>query len=333
MQESCPFSKVRASAVIYVVIDTSTFVKTWTHSAPGSEIGTLTMLAELVDNGTICILLPEVVELEIQKNWRSFAFDVKKGVSDLKLKVDVPLKQEKSVWNEIEAIRTAITRFWSDWETQFLTECEERYRLLREFLDSARVTKIAFTPEIMFHGKRLMISGAMNKSERGDQDAFIVQSVIQQLQDAHSPHDYLYFCTQNVKDFAVSTDARVTALRLGVREKLPKSSFFTDLTSLVAAAREHIPPDEPDPSKVQDAEDRETARQTEDPEVLIKQFKAALDEFQVLVNNYTRIQELTALANVGKGAEMIRAAILTAKPVDADANLWEAVLKVGPYGK
>ena len=42
---------------------------------------------------------------------------------------------------------------------------------------SQYVETIPFTPDVMFHGKRLMIAGLMPNG-RNDQDAFIVQSLI-----------------------------------------------------------------------------------------------------------------------------------------------------------
>ncbi|HEY4260323.1 MAG TPA: PIN domain-containing protein [Schlesneria sp.] len=246
--------------MIFVVIDSCVFHKVWTQSSTGCEVDHLTSLGKLVDEGTVSVVVPEVIILELQRQWRSFHRKVKDDIAKRKASIVSASTAPKqgTFWNEVDSITPDIAKSVDDWEPRFLQACEQRQKQVDDFLKSTRVRSIPFTQEIMFQAKRLMISGAMPKTERADQDAFIIQSIIQSLEGDAKTGDFLYFCSQNMKDFTVEIDSG-PALRIGVQERLPKSSFFSDLKSLVLAAREHVPPPEPDAAKVQDAEDREEA--------------------------------------------------------------------------
>lgn len=244
--------------MIYVVIDTCVFVKVWTQSAAGCELSQLSALGELIDQGAVKLLLPEVILLELQKEWRRFPSKVKEDAAIRKQHIVEALKAPKQgkYWNEADAMAENILDSFDKSEAEFIQACQDRHRSLDEFLQSGRTINISLTAEIMVNAKKLMISGAMPKTDRADQDAFIIQSVIQELKACDKTNDLLYFCTQNHKDFTVTVDSD-PALRIGVQEQLPKSMFHSNLKSLVDAARLHVVPTELDPEKVQDAEGRD----------------------------------------------------------------------------
>ncbi len=243
--------------MIYIVLDTSIFVKVWTQSQPGNEIENLEVLAELGREDALRIVVPEIVSLEIESNWQSFPNDFGNATSGAKSTVEKAL--EKLSWNEIEGIKPAISTFVDDWKLKTCNECEQRYKVTQQFLAAENVIKVAFTPAIMCEGKKLMINGSMPKNGRSDQDAFIVQSLICFFELQKDENAVLFFCSSNLRDFSVETKDGISGLRLGVRGKLPSCSFFGDLGSLVKAAKDHQPIMEPALEEVREAENEQRA--------------------------------------------------------------------------
>jgi hypothetical protein len=56
----------------YLVIDTNIWVRVVSQGKPGCEIAHLDDLRSLVEESKLTLLLPEVVQLELGKSWRSF---------------------------------------------------------------------------------------------------------------------------------------------------------------------------------------------------------------------------------------------------------------------
>ena len=242
--------------MIYIVLDTNIFVRIWTQAKRGNEVEILDSLLELAAKNVLRILVPEIVKLEVDAKWRTFPNDLGNAVGDVAAKIEKAL--EKGVWNEIEPIRPETKAFLEQWKKRTREQCEERFERIQGFLRSEYVQVIAFTPDIMCHGKRLMIGGRMSNSSVGDQDAFIAQSLISFFTGNNSKDATLLFCCENASDFAVEAGDEI-ALRHEIRELLPRSSFFRNLQLLLESAASHDIPPEPATEVVRQAEDAERA--------------------------------------------------------------------------
>ena len=88
--------------------------------------------------------------------------------------------------------------------------------------------------------------------KKADQDASIIESVLTVLPKVEE----LYFCSENIKDFALEIPNKGFALHPLLAEDLPKTRFFADLCSLVESV--------------------ETGKTT--PEPTVEEVKAAVQE-------------------------------------------------------
>src|SRR5439155_19707748 len=94
-------------------------------------------------------------------HWRSFRNELGNEFGKAKTETERPLGKPGVVWNEIDDFKADHSKFCDDWKEQKHKNCKKRYEQIQEFLASKHVQAIPFTPEIMFHGKRLIIAGLM----------------------------------------------------------------------------------------------------------------------------------------------------------------------------
>src|SRR4051794_29589655 len=95
--------------MIYIFIDTNLWVRLLSQGKPGCEPVYFDELKELIGTSKITLILPEIVELELEKQWRAFREDVIKDIGKLSQKVDSLLKEK--VWEEIKDVRASLPSF------------------------------------------------------------------------------------------------------------------------------------------------------------------------------------------------------------------------------
>jgi hypothetical protein len=108
---------------LYVFIDTNIWIRFISQGKPGCELPYLDSLLTLVDQSRLVLVLPEIVELELEKLWREFKDDVAKHVGQIEKKVEDVFKPQ--LWTEIEDIRTAIGSFLQQQKQAKITAAEE----------------------------------------------------------------------------------------------------------------------------------------------------------------------------------------------------------------
>src|SRR5258707_1282540 len=96
----------------YLVIDTNIWVRVISQGKPGCEIAHLEDLRRLVGESKVTLLLPEVIQLELGKNWRSFTETVEIEIGKLEKDLDSLLR--KQFWTEIEDVQKSLREFLAD---------------------------------------------------------------------------------------------------------------------------------------------------------------------------------------------------------------------------
>ena len=103
---------------------------------------------------------------------------------------------------------------------------------MSDWLHSEVVTAVPYDLEIMLKAKRRLMSGRMPPSEKkADQDASIIESVLTVLPKGEE----LYFCSENIKDFAVPIPNKGPALHPLLQKTFRRPDSLPILCSLVEA--------------------------------------------------------------------------------------------------
>ena len=71
------------------------------------------------------------------------------------------------------------------------------------------------------------------------------------------------FCTENIQDFGVTVNQK-NALHPLLKDGLPPTEVFTDLTTLIAFLNEHKKVEEPAPEEVDEALGKEKVKKIEE---------------------------------------------------------------------
>ncbi len=92
--------------MIYAFVDTNIWVRVLSQGRPGCEIEHLDGLNALCTEGKALLLLPEIVELELEKQWREFTDEMIREIGQLEQKIDSAIKPK--LWTEIEDVHASI---------------------------------------------------------------------------------------------------------------------------------------------------------------------------------------------------------------------------------
>jgi len=189
----------------YICLDTSILFRIVTQGQPGCETAFFQRLKTLVATGTVEFLLPEVIELELEKNCSRLI----EAIIERKLEPVRKAIKDCNLWNELgqlpPRLNDAITSFKNEW----LKESKGRHDEIHEFLNSNQTRKIPLTSTILLNAEKRRISGrAPQKAKRSrdedfptsDNDMCIIES-LNEFFDKHS-HCQFIFCTENTRDFA-----------------------------------------------------------------------------------------------------------------------------------
>jgi hypothetical protein len=203
----CPTS-AETLPLKYLVIDTNIWVRVISQGKPGCEIAHLDKLHALVEASRITLLLPEVIQLELGKHWRSFTETVEIEIGKLEKELDSLLR--KQFWSEIEDVQKSLRQFLVDQKAKKVTAATERYEKVQGLLSSPKVIMLPFTPDIHFRGRKRLMAGKMPKPEnRAHSDACILESLAVFFSSSgHKDEHELCFCSENVSDFGLAAKER-----------------------------------------------------------------------------------------------------------------------------
>ncbi len=187
----------------YLFIDTNILVRIISQGKPGCEVVHLDQLASCVRSSAIVLLLPEIVELELAKNWMNFNDRIDEAVGSLEKELQPALN--KSLWSEIVDIQKSLSIFLAEQKAIKIREARSRYEEVVKLLTMAQVVKLPFTPEIYFKGKKRIMAGRMpRQSNASHSDACILETLADHLSTFMPEgltNSELYFCSENVTDF------------------------------------------------------------------------------------------------------------------------------------
>lgn len=188
-------------------VDTNIWIRVVSQGKPGCEIAHLEDLRELIDQAAIVLLLPEVVQLELNRQWRSFTENVVVQIGKLEKELEAPLR--KSFWSEIEDVQRSLQEFLSEQKTSKLESVTNRYEKVQNLLSLPNVKILEFTPEIHFRARKRLIAGKMPRLEqRSHSDACILESLAVFFSQLNKNDHELCFCSENVADFGLESKDR-----------------------------------------------------------------------------------------------------------------------------
>ena len=236
---------------LYVFIDTNLWIRVISQGKPGCELEHLQSLLTLIDESRVVLVLPEIVELELDKFWREFKDEVVKHVGQIEKKLEDVFKPQ--LWTEIEDLRTAIGSFLQQQKQAKITSAEENYKRIQEIFASPKVVKIPLTSELLFLGKKRLISGRMPITEnKAHNDACIVESLVGHFKTISTPDGQLCFCSENIGDFGLKTKDELVLHPL-VKDGLPPTKYATNLQELIAFHQSNAKVHEPPKAEIEEA--------------------------------------------------------------------------------
>ncbi len=236
---------------LYVFIDTNIWIRVISQGKPGCELPHLETLSTLVDQGQLVLVLPEIVELELEKLWREFKDDVVKHVGQIEKKLEDVFKPQ--LWTEIEDLRTAIGAFLQQQKQTKITTAEANYKRIQQLFASAKIVKIPLTSDLLFLGKKRLISGRMPITEnKAHNDACIIESMNEYFKTTNNPETVLCFCSENITDFGLKTKDELVLHPL-VKDGLPPTKYVTNLRELMAFHESNAKVHEPPEAEIEEA--------------------------------------------------------------------------------
>ena len=229
----------------HAFIDTNIFIRVMSQGKPGCEVQLFDSLRTLVRGHTLSLVIPEVVNLELDRHIRDLPLTVRQHFGDLKKAIS-----KTSAWSEIQDAKEKILAQLDTLRDEKIDMWKRLHHEVNTFIKSDKVTSTPFTPEIMCRAKARIMGGAMPKpSSRKDQDAAIIESLITYFLQAKDSEAILFFCSENHTDFALEltesrTKDRNFILHPVLAADLPKSYFFTSLDELLEFDQgyEYLPP-------------------------------------------------------------------------------------------
>ncbi|HEY1375384.1 MAG TPA: PIN domain-containing protein [Gemmataceae bacterium] len=240
--------------MIYIFVDTNIWVRVISQGRPGCELVHFVALRNLVEQGKAILILPEIVELELEKCWRAFTDDLTKGIGQMEKQIGEVLKQKS--WSEIEDVKGSIAAFLQGTREQKRGAAQRHFDGIQEFFQSKQIVRVPLTPDLLFRSRKRLIAGRMPEAEnKASNDACIIESLTEFFRGRSEADAQLYFCTDNQTDFGLETSEGLVLHPL-VKDGLPPTKYTTTLRELVAFYRSNQPVAEPPNAEIQEALER-----------------------------------------------------------------------------
>lgn len=218
----------------YAFIDTNILVRVMSQGKPGCETRLFENLRTLVESQALSIVIPEIVEFELERHFLDLPLTMRQHFGDMKKEIS-----KKPVWSEIQDAKESILTQLDTLRDGKIEGWKTLHQEVAAFLKSDKVTTIPFTPEIMCRTRARIMRGAMpDPSSRNEQDAAIIESLITYFSQLKDQYPVLFFCSENHTDFAFElteskTKDRTFVLHPVLAADLPKTHFFTRLDQLL----------------------------------------------------------------------------------------------------
>jgi hypothetical protein len=257
----------------FAFLDTNILFRVITQGQGGCELEHLKELERYVEDFMISLLVPEVVLLELEKQYRGFENAVSVNVAKFEKHLSNQPDKER-VWNELGDIVPHMVEKLNEWKSEKIENVKARHNEVQTLIGSKRALKPALDSEILLRAKRRIWAGRVPDSGcRSEADCCILESLARFF-EGQGLTGQLLFCTENLKDFCLPLDGDKLAIHPLMRDGLPPTEVFKDLASLVGFVREHKVVEEPAPEELSEALEREKERNSQE-----QAERASLDEF------------------------------------------------------
>jgi hypothetical protein len=272
-------------AEIYVFLDTNILVRIITQGMPGCEMESWQEFSSLVEKRRITLLVPEVVLLELEKNWATLHDEFTKRYEQAQKRID---EQFKDCWSEVRDLVESVRSHVSQHKDDKKQRADTYHAKIHSFLNSEHAKTLALTSEILLRVQKRKLAGRFKSPDHtSGGDACIIESLAAFFDQQGIDGATLLFCSENKTDFGIELNKQRTkvALHPRVKQGLPPTEYFMDLTSLVMFLRDRKEVHEPDRQEVGEALERE--------KVITQQMKQELQEritrwFDRLCTNFGR---------------------------------------------
>ena len=246
----------------FVFLDTNILFRVITQGQEGCELEHLQELSRYVEDSTISHLVPEVVVLELDKQYSRFENAVSVELAKVEKHLsDMP--EKKKVWNELGDIPAYLKEKLNDRKRETIRDAKVRHDEIQKLITSERAIRLVFDSDIWLRAKRRTLAGRVANTEgNAETDCCILESLLKYFEE-HGLCKQLLFCTENLQDFCLQLNDKKLAIHPSMRGGLPPTEVFKNLASLVSFARDKRVVEEPAPPEVNAALERERARQIE----------------------------------------------------------------------
>lgn len=246
----------------YVFIDTNIFVRYLSQGREGCEPQHWKQVVSEVQTGTIRIVLPEIVKLELEKQSRVITQKIETSHITIRKQLQQTLESQiKST--ETEDMRESLLSYYDTLHNEKLKGIRERYKYLQSELSHRNVREIPLSIDILLASKRRHLSGrlAPTSEKPNDADCGIIESLASYFAITQEENVRLLFCSENTDDFATQLEDKSWALHSTIRSALPDGLYFTSLKGLCECLTSTKPVEPPKSEELAAAEhNQEKAR-------------------------------------------------------------------------
>ena len=189
--------------MIYLCLDTNIYIKQLTDISENDDLETnyipphgISVLSVLLDNDCICLLLPEVIELELEKANRSYENIYRNNYSKLREK-NAEFSEE--IWNEAKDIIKKIELLIEQEQDKKILYWQKTYKIIKEFFENKKIVKLPLDSNTILQNERKRISGLI--ADRNSNDELIKMQLSNFINNKMIDEDDFIFITNNKQDF------------------------------------------------------------------------------------------------------------------------------------
>jgi hypothetical protein len=239
---------------LFVCLDTNILVRIASQGIEGCELSRWEKLKEHVGSGSVTLIVPEVVLLEFTTMLDSVPTRMSENCAELRKmlqgdKVEVVYSEIRDVKSELESV---IERCRLERPDAY----KQRWESINQFLTSNQPVLVPFNEKVLVRYRKRAIlkrfpksSSAKKRNEendrndRWDNDACIIDSMVEFFSGRKLHECQLAICTENVAHFGVQSE-KGTSLHPEFRHDLPTTTLYANLASLLDVVRKGEPPPE-----------------------------------------------------------------------------------------
>lgn len=251
----------------FVFIDTNLYVRFTSQGMPGCEQVHWDKLVARVKDGSITLLVPEVVKLELERQGPAIMNGVRKKLGDAREQLRQLLER---IIDDTEAkeVPAAVLKSYEELTDAKLAEMARRSERVLQMFAMPEVKHIEFTPEIFFRAKKRQIAGRIGQHEDSkrqrnqEKDCCIIESLAHHFK-SDVKDAQLLFCSENHTELAINPTPMAKrgeekwALHPLLADSLPTSQYFLDLSKMIAFVEQNQPVVPPEPEAIKAAVERE----------------------------------------------------------------------------